>query len=215
MEKLEKEREKNADFLPVMRLGYLYGLLDKEERAFVKKFLKIEPSAYGHTQPYLGVKPVPLFMKKIENQTYLWKGEEKEIPAQYLPFRAWWAYRKLNKAIGKDIGKPLLIKSGYRSSAYQILTFLYYLVQKHNFDYKKTLSLVALPGYSEHGCPDIQGIDFITTDGVIAGPEISFDKTKEYQWLLKNASKYRFYLSYPKNNKYNLTYEPWHWHYSK
>jgi D-alanyl-D-alanine carboxypeptidase len=72
---------------------------------------------------------------------------------------------------------------------------------------------VALPGYSEHGYPPRQAIDFITADGISFGPEKVFDETQEYGWLLKNAQKFGFYLSYPKNNKQEMAFEPWHWHY--
>jgi D-alanyl-D-alanine carboxypeptidase len=37
-----------------------------------------------------------------------------------------------------------------------------------------------------------------------------FDKTSAYQWMLNNAYKYGFILSYPKNNGYYV-FEPWHW----
>jgi len=39
---------------------------------------------------------------------------------------------------------------------------------------------------------------------------LKFNKTKAYQWLLNNAYKYGFILSYPENNEYYI-YEPWHW----
>ncbi len=44
---------------------------------------------------------------------------------------------------------------------------------------------------------------------------LDFVNTQEYKWLLKNANKYGFYLSYPENNLDGITFEPWHWHYEK
>jgi hypothetical protein len=38
------------------------------------------------------------------------------------------------------------------------------------------------------------------------------DKTEEYKWLLDNAHKYGFILSYPKDDTYYI-FEPWHWRY--
>ena len=51
-------------------------------------------------------------------------------------------------------------------------------------------------------------MDFITngTSGQLDG----FDNTQAYQWLLDNAYKFGFELSYPKGNNYYV-YEPWHW----
>ena len=40
----------------------------------------------------------------------------------------------------------------------------------------------------------------------------TFDQTKGYAWLTKNAHQYGFTLSYPKGNTY-YQYEPWHWRY--
>lgn len=61
-------------------------------------------------------------------------------------------------------------------------------------------------GYSEHQLGTT--VDFITTgiDGSLSG----FEKTDAYDWLLKNAHKYGFTLSYPEGNGYYV-FEPWHW----
>jgi D-alanyl-D-alanine carboxypeptidase len=37
-----------------------------------------------------------------------------------------------------------------------------------------------------------------------------FSKTPEYEWLMQNAYKYGFIISYPKDNAY-YQFEPWHW----
>ena len=61
-------------------------------------------------------------------------------------------------------------------------------------------------GYSEHQLGTT--IDFITTG--LGGGLTGFDKTVAYQWLLANAYKYGFILSYPQGNAYYV-FEPWHW----
>jgi len=61
-------------------------------------------------------------------------------------------------------------------------------------------------GYSEHQLGTT--VDF-TTDKV-GGSFTGFDQTDEYKWLMKNAYKYGFVLSYPQGNNY-YQYEPWHW----
>jgi len=61
-------------------------------------------------------------------------------------------------------------------------------------------------GYSEHQLGT--AIDFTTVkmNGVLDG----FSKTLEYKWLLGNAYKYGFIISYPAENTY-YKFEPWHW----
>jgi len=63
-------------------------------------------------------------------------------------------------------------------------------------------------GYSEHQLGTT--IDFITTG--LNGQLEGFETTVAYQWLLANAYKYGFILSYPENNQYYI-FEPWHWRY--
>ena len=61
-------------------------------------------------------------------------------------------------------------------------------------------------GYSEHQLGTT--IDF-TTESV--GATFSgFAQSEAYDWLLKNAHKFGFTLSYPENNQY-YQFEPWHW----
>ncbi len=63
-------------------------------------------------------------------------------------------------------------------------------------------------GYSEHQLGT--AVDFTTSklgESLMTG---SFEKTQAYKWLLENAQKYGFILSYPKSNSY-YRFEPWHW----
>lgn len=61
-------------------------------------------------------------------------------------------------------------------------------------------------GYSEHQLGT--AVDFTTTK--IGDALASFEKTTTYSWLVGNAHKYGFILSYPKNNEY-YKFESWHW----
>ena len=61
-------------------------------------------------------------------------------------------------------------------------------------------------GYSEHQLGT--AIDFTTSE--IGTTYSGFEKTPAYQWLLDNAYKYGFILSYPEGNTY-YQFEPWHW----
>lgn len=61
-------------------------------------------------------------------------------------------------------------------------------------------------GYSEHQLGTT--VDFTTS--ILGGENSSFAKTASYTWLMENAYKYGFILSYPKGNTYYI-FEPWHW----
>lgn len=63
-------------------------------------------------------------------------------------------------------------------------------------------------GYSEHQLGTT--VDLITTG--LGGELDGFGSTPAYQWLLSNAHKYGFILSYPPGNQYYV-FEPWHWRY--
>ncbi len=61
-------------------------------------------------------------------------------------------------------------------------------------------------GYSEHQLGT--AIDLISPG--MNGSLNGFEKTPGYQWMLNNAHRYGFVLSYPKGNQYYV-FEPWHW----
>ncbi len=63
-------------------------------------------------------------------------------------------------------------------------------------------------GYSEHQLGTT--VDFITTG--LGGKLDGFETTAAYQWLLSNAWRYGFILSYPVGNQFYI-FEPWHWRY--
>ncbi|MEK7213860.1 MAG: M15 family metallopeptidase [Patescibacteria group bacterium] len=67
-------------------------------------------------------------------------------------------------------------------------------------------SFSADQGYSEHQLGTT--VDLITKG--LGGNLEGFDKTKAYDWLLGNAYRFGFILSYPKDNKFYV-FEPWHW----
>jgi LAS superfamily LD-carboxypeptidase LdcB len=100
---------------------------------------------------------------------------------------------------------PLYVKSGFRSFAEQkSLKSAYSTV----YGAGTANSFSADQGYSEHQLGT--AVDFTTTglNGNLSG----FDKTPAYTWLVANAHRFGFILSYPKNNAYYI-YEPWHWRY--
>jgi hypothetical protein len=206
------KKTKTGDFR-VVSFPALFRLLSSDEKLFAKKILKIDPTQYGSKVPYLGISKVPASLVAVKNQKYFYEEKMKKIATQYVPKLVFGAYQELNRALFKETGRKICIESGYRSPAYQLIVFLRYL-HFYDFDLKQTIQRSALPGYSEHGFPKRQALDFINQDGI---PDdlglLDFSKTLEYKWLTKNADTFGFFLSYPQNNKLGMIFEPWHWHF--
>lgn len=197
----------------IIDLSLLYSVLGREHIALIKRILAISPKVYGFKGEYHGISVVPHDLVMIQRQYVPKTKRTISTGIHFLPRPVYCAYQKMNRAMLRDIGRKVLIESGYRSSAYQLVIFLEYLITLE-FDIKKTLHRVALPGYSEHGASKRQALDFITIKEGKA-PLPSFEKTKEYKWLLEHAHEFGFHLSYPKKNKQGIMFEPWHWHYEK
>ena len=115
---------------------------------------------------------------------------------------------KMREEAKKD-GIYLVFLSGYRSINLQKDIF-YTLKSLRNQEAAERARVSAPPGYSEHSTGfaiDIGDATQRETDF-----EIQFENTKAFRWLIKNAAKFHFKLSFNKDNKY-IDYEPWHWRY--
>ena len=40
---------------------------------------------------------------------------------------------------------------------------------------------------------------------------LAITKPPAFEWLINNAAKYHFVMSFPKGNVQGVSYEPWHW----
>ena len=102
----------------------------------------------------------------------------------------------------------LLVVSAYRSVEYQVQVIQRQLATGKTIE--DILTRVAAPGFSEHhsGC----ALD-LTTSGFEAVEE-EFENSPAFTWLVANAPKHGFHLSYPRDNPFGVIYEPWHWCYS-
>ena len=69
------------------------------------------------------------------------------------------------------------------------------------------LGVSAPPGYSEHHTGRAADIGASADDPL----DEAFDRTDAYAWLLANAGRFGYALSYPRGNPYGYRYEPWHW----
>ena len=113
------------------------------------------------------------------------------------------------RAEAKNDGIYLVFLSGYRSINLQNDIF-YSLKSIRNQEAAERARVSAPPGYSEHSTGfaiDIGDATQRETDF-----ETEFENTDAFKWLVKNAAKFHFKLSFSKDNKY-IDYEPWHWRY--
>jgi D-alanyl-D-alanine carboxypeptidase len=118
------------------------------------------------------------------------------------------AWKEMKAAAHSD-GVELQIVSAFRSFDRQVD------IIRRKIDAGQTveeiLSVSAPPGYSEHhtGC----AVD-IGTLGCDSLEEV-FEQSRAFAWLTENATLYRFFMSFPRDNAYGYRHEPWHWAYRK
>ena len=98
--------------------------------------------------------------------------------------------------------------SGFRSLQDQQHVFFDVKAERRQ-NASKRAEVSAPPGYSEHHT----GYAIDIGDG--SAPENnlspSFENTQAFKWLEANAVAFSFEMSFPKNNRQGVSYEPWHW----
>lgn len=166
------------------------GVLDKLSKTdseLLQKYSKV----YFLNEHYAPPKVLPVEKEYLYTET-----DPEKLHAQVMPF-----FEEMVKdALDDDI--KLYVKSAFRSFDEQKVLKNAYTVSYGT----GANAFSADQGYSEHQLGTT--IDFTTT-GINGGLD-GFEKTPAYTWLQKNAYRYGFVLSYPKNNKYYI-FEPWHW----
>ncbi|MEK9160424.1 MAG: M15 family metallopeptidase [Patescibacteria group bacterium] len=186
---LQAERERNDDFEnQINDISGTVGKLDKLSRTdpeLLQKYSRI----YFLNENYSPVSVVEI------DEKYVY-GEEEHFHEEAWPFLK----DLLEDAEDDDI--ELKVVSGFRSFGTQAALKANYRVTYGSG--ANTFS--ADQGYSEHQLGTT--IDFTTE--TIGNTFTGFENTESYQWLLDNAHRYGFILSYPHNNTY-YQYEPWHW----
>jgi len=146
---------------------------------------------------FLSENYAPVRLVDIPSQYSYFEDKQHQIIPEVLPY----VKKLLDQATEDTVA--LYIQSAYRSfDAQESLKGGYAVI----YGAGTANQFSADQGYSEHQLGTT--VDFITTGtgGVLAG----FQKTEAYEWLLENAHRYGFVLSYPKDNGYYL-FEPWHW----
>lgn len=187
-----KEREDQLEALDD-QLGDAFetvGILDKLSKTdpeLLQKYSKV----YFLNEHY-----APPRTEKIDKAYLYDESRVQYLHAQAMPF-----FEDMVEEALED-GVELYVVSAYRSFGQQSALKSAYTVTYGSG--ANTFS--ADQGYSEHQLGTT--VDFTTT-GINGGLD-GFENTPAYQWLLKNAFRFGFVLSYPENNAYYV-FEPWHW----
>ncbi len=139
----------------------------------------------------------PERLVEIDRQWVWGDSDVERIHAQVEPFLE----DMLEEA--EDDGIEMFVASAYRSFDEQatikgLHTVVYGQGTANTFS--------ADQGYSEHQL----GTTIDLTTPALNGALDGFETTDAYQWMLRNAYKYGFTLSYPPDNEYYI-FEPWHW----
>lgn len=186
-----RERDKNQEFEDQLKdLGALVGDLDKlskTDEELLQKYSKVY---------FLNENYIPSKLREIPSKYILENRNAQFFHGDALSFLE----DMLDEAADDDI--DLKVLSAYRSFDAQT---------QLKGDYTQTYgsganAFSADQGYSEHQLGTT--IDLSTTQ--VAGPYLSFANTEAFAWLEKNAYKFGFTLSYPKDNSFYV-FEPWHW----
>jgi zinc D-Ala-D-Ala carboxypeptidase len=170
----------------------LYGCKDKQNREKdsgnqEKKFMK-----HCYEEPMFGHKKYPEYT-----------GEKVDIGNdQTLAVEAAQAFLSMQKQAKKE-GVVLIPRSGFRNEEVQKYLF-YDIAKQRGQTLEERAKVSAPPGYSEHSTGYAIDINSLETE---------FAKSQEYTWMLENADKFGFEISFPENNEQGVSFEPWHWKY--
>lgn len=128
----------------------------------------------------------------------IYEREQRLAPA---PARAW---RRMREAARKE-GIELQVVSAFRSADYQAAIVERKL--RGGQDITEILRVSAAPGYSEHH----SGRALDLSSPAYAVLEEEFETSPAFAWLQASAQRYGFQMSFPRDNRHGVAYEPWHW----
>jgi D-alanyl-D-alanine carboxypeptidase len=114
------------------------------------------------------------------------------------------AWRSMVAAAAED-RIQLLIVSGFRAIEYQAD-----LIRKKIASGQQIGDILAVntaPGFSEHHTGN--AVDIATPGSRPLTEE--FEISQAFQWLTERAGSFGFSMTYPRDNPWGITYEPWHW----
>lgn len=99
----------------------------------------------------------------------------------------------------------LLIVSGFRSVDYQAALIRNKISAGQQIG--DILKVNAAPGFSEHHTG--RAVDIATPGSRPLTEE--FETSVAFAWLQRRAADFGFSMSYPRDNAWGISYEPWHW----
>lgn len=192
-DQLEAEQRKNGDFeKQVRRITRTVDSLEKlsqTDKELLQKYSKIY---------FLNENYSPSELSNIPTKyTYVGVNKTIQIHSKVLPFLS----EMFEDA--KTDGVDISVISAYRSFGTQATLKAGYKV---TYGTSAANQFSADQGYSEHQLGTT--LDFTTTS--VGSSFSAFEKTPAYTWLIANAYKYGFVISYPSQNAY-YQFEPWHW----
>lgn len=190
-DELDDEKDRNEEFEDQIKdIAGTVGVLDKlskTDEELLQKYSKVY---------FLNENYIPSKIKQIDDSYILGNREAQFFHADALPFLT----DMLEEAT--EDGITLKVVSAYRSFDTQAqLKGAYTQIYGSGAN-----TFSADQGYSEHQL----GTTLDLTDPTTGGTYTSFKDTPAYAWLLENAHRYGFTLSYPENNSFYV-FEPWHW----
>jgi hypothetical protein len=156
---------RSAEEALLLELDDLYAPLSEEQRAFLEAIRQLEGA-----DPSLGV-AAGVDWVRIDGQRAPIEGGEASLGLQLLPLDVWQAFREMDRAMRRDLGRGL----------------------------EKTRPHVSLPGASDHNHVERQGIDFVSEEGVdlrYSDPS-AFRALEEHGWLIENAERFGFACDKP------------------
>lgn len=191
VDRLSGERERNNEMEDQVRelAGTVSDLdkLSKTDKELLQKYSKV----YFLNEHY-----IPESLREIDDEWKYSEDSEHQLHSKVMPF-----FEKMLED-AKDDGIELWVTSAFRSFEYQSQ-----LKGSYTTTYGSGANAFSADqGFSEHQLGTT--VDF-TTRGLNGGLS-GFQATPAYQWLVDNAHKYGFTLSYPEANTYYV-FEPWHW----
>jgi D-alanyl-D-alanine carboxypeptidase len=115
----------------------------------------------------------------------------------------------MQRAAAAD-GVGLVLLSAFRSIDLQQQLFFAVKAQRNQTALDRA-KVSAPPGFSEHSTG--YALDLGDVRQPQANLSYAFTETEAYRWLLNNAARYQFTLSFPQGNRQGVSFEPWHWRY--
>ncbi len=162
--------------------------LSRLDEELLRKYSKVS---------FLSEHYVPSDLRLLDKEYFYDQNKPMQVHAQVRPY-----LEDLLEAAKRD-GIDLRVLSAYRSFGIQTD-----LKSRYKVLYGQGANqFSADQGYSEHQLGTT--VDFTSTE-LTADPLADFATTEAYDWLVDNAHRYGFVLSYPDDNQYYI-FEPWHW----